>query len=69
VAKNPVEIIAASLASLLGVEALLAEASPRLRADPGWNEVDKAVKRAIAAARAVTEYAQVRPDKFSPGRE
>jgi hypothetical protein len=64
VTKNPVEIIETSLASLRNVESLLAEASPRLRADPGWNEVDKAVKRAIAAAQAVTEYARVRPDKF-----
>ena len=64
-AHDPVEIIATSLERLIDVEALLADASPRLRADAAWNEVDKAVKRAIAAARAVTEYAKVRPDKFS----
>lgn len=63
-AKSPIEIVASSLASLRGIEAELAEVSPRLRADPAWNEIDKAVKRAIAAAVAVEEYARVRPEKF-----
>jgi hypothetical protein len=63
-AKSPIEIVETSLTSLRSVEAMLAEASPRLRADPAWNEIDKAVKRAIAAAAAVLEYARVRPEKF-----
>jgi hypothetical protein len=63
-ARSPIEIVASSLASLRDVEAALAEVSPRLRADPAWNEIDKAVKRAIAAAVAVEEYARVRPERF-----
>ena len=63
-AKTPVEIVTSSLASLRAVEASLAEASPRVRSDPAWNEIDKAVKRAIAAASAVEEYARARPDRF-----
>jgi hypothetical protein len=35
-----------------------------LRSDPAWNEIDKAVKRAIGAAVAVEEYARVRPERF-----
>lgn len=62
--KTPLEIVTASLASLRAVEGLLAEVSPRVRSDPAWNEIDKAVKRAIAAAAAVEEYARARPDRF-----
>ena len=63
-AKTPLEIVAASLTSLREIEAALAEVSPRLQSDPAWNEIHKAVKRAIGAAVAVEEYAGVRPDRF-----
>ena len=63
-AKDPLDIVTSSLASLRTIEASLAEVSPRLRSDPAWNEIDKAVKRAIAAAAAVEEYARARPERF-----
>lgn len=63
-AATPQQIVESALAALRGIETDLASVGSRLRADPAWNEIDKAVKRAIAAAAAVREYATVRPDKF-----
>jgi hypothetical protein len=67
--RSPREIVESALAALRSVEAELGQVGPRLRVDPGWNEIDKAVKRAIAAAAAVAEYATVRPDKFAAGND
>ena len=64
----PLDILERSLESLRAIEADLATVSPRLRADPAWNEIDKAVKRAIGAAIAAGEYASVRPERFTEPR-
>lgn len=62
--KDPREIIESALTALRAIATDLGSVSSRLKADPGWNEIDKAVQRAINAAVAVAEYANVRPDKF-----